>query len=397
MSADRPTTWSATPTLPPPGAPSPTGEPASPPPRRADDGVRRSPGLWLVGLVTAVVAALVATLTSVTLLVGSGALDRADDQPDPVPATSTATDEDAPPSPASGLNVEQIADLVAPSVAAVEVQLANGTGGQGSAVIIDEDGLLVTNAHVVEGAAAVAVQLPDGSRSTAELVGADPSTDLAVLRIDAQDLPAATLATRPPEIGETAVAIGSPFGLAGSVSSGIVSAVDRTLGTPDGSLLGLIQTDAAINPGNSGGALANDRGEVIGINTAILSGSGTNSGVGFAVPAATVVQVSEQLIETGQVERAVLGVNGQDIDPSVAAAYGLDTGALLVAVEPGSGADDAGLQAGDIITEVDDTRITSMADLAVAIRGYAPGDTIEVTGIRNGEPFTVEVLLGETG
>jgi S1-C subfamily serine protease len=296
--------------------------------------------------------------------------------------------------------VTDIAAAVAPSVAAVEIRTGSGPGGgtvagQGSAVIIDEDGLLATNAHVVDGAGAITVRLADGSRYEAELVGVDPTSDLAVLAVEASGLPAATLADELPEVGATAVAIGSPFGLEGSVTSGIVSALDRTLTGRGGTLTELIQTDAAINPGNSGGALVDAQGRVIGINTAILSGSGTNDGVGFAVPAPVVRDITEQLIATGTVRRAVLGVAGQDVDPRVAAAYGLDAeaGALLLRVEPGSSAAEAGLEPGDLVTAVDGVAVTSMAELAVAIRERDPGDHLRLEVVRAGETLELTATL----
>jgi S1-C subfamily serine protease len=370
-------------------------EPTVPMRRPTTEPARPRPSLWLIVVVAALVSGIVGTTASLAVVAatGDGGTDTAPVAEPPAAEEGSASGGTAG-TTAAGLSIAEIADMVAPSVAAVEVAQTAGARGQGSAVIVGSDGLLVTNNHVVDGAATVTVLLADGSRYPARLVGSDPTTDLAVLTIEAQDLPAATLATEPPRVGETTVAIGSPFGLEGSVTSGVVSALDRTLTAPTGSLTGLIQTDAAINPGNSGGALVNDRGEVIGINTAILSSSGTSGGVGFAVPAATIKQVSDQLIATGRVERAVLGVSGQDIDPSVATAYGLETGALLIAVEPGSGAERAGLQAGDIITAIDETPITSMSDLAVAIQERSPGDVVQVSGLRSGDSFSFEVELG---
>jgi len=352
--------------------------------------------------VTVVVAALVGGISGgfVPALTGS-------DDPSPSEPAALTTDEperaaesgqaSAPTADdVAGLSVAEIADRVGPSVAAVEVQTGTGQGGQGSAVIFDAGGHLITNNHVVDGADTITVQLADGSRLDATLVGTDPLTDLAVLEVDAGRLPAADFAGDLPDIGEAAVAIGSPFGLDGSVSAGIVSALDRSLGAGGSNLTGLIQTDAAINPGNSGGALVDDQGEVIGINTAIISRSGTNGGVGFAVPSTTATDVAEQLIATGEVERAILGVSGRDIDPQVAEAYGIDedAGPLILAVEPGSGAAEAGVQPGDIITRVDGQPIDTMSDLAATIRELDPGDTVEVAGIRDGDPFTVAVQLG---
>ncbi|MBW3561196.1 MAG: PDZ domain-containing protein [Actinobacteria bacterium] len=199
-----------------------------------------------------------------------------------------------------------------------------------------------------------------------------------------------------PTVGDTAVAIGSPFGLEGSVTSGIVSALDRTLSGGANTMVGMVQTDAPINPGNSGGALVDDRGRVIGINTAILSRSGSSAGIGFAVPATTATSVADQLIEDGQVRWARLGINGQEVDARVAEAYGLtiDRGALIVRVEPGSAAHDAGLQDGDIVTAVDGEQVSSMVDLAAAIRGYQPGDQVRLTIVRDGQEVAIPVTLG---
>jgi S1-C subfamily serine protease len=338
---------------------------------------------------TIVVASVVAAVVGAgSALAVTGIASGSDPQP---PAAADAAHDD----------VTDIAAAVAPSVAAVEIRTAGGprgevVAGQGSAVIIDEAGLLATNAHVVDGAGAVTVRLADGSRYEAELVGVDPTTDLAVLAVEASGLPAATLADDLPEVGSTAVAIGSPFGLEGSVTAGIVSALDRTLSGRSGTLTGLIQTDAAINPGNSGGALVDARGRVIGINTAILSGSGTNDGVGFAVPAPVVQDITDQLIATGTVQRAVLGVAGQDVDPQVAAAYGLEvgSGALLLRIEPGSSADEAGLEPGDLVTAVDGVAITSMAELAVTVRERAPGDQLRLEVVRDGEELELTATLG---
>jgi S1-C subfamily serine protease len=338
---------------------------------------------------TIVVASLVAAVVGAgSALAVTGIAPGAEPE---LPAAATAAAPD---------DVTDIATAVAPSVAAVEIRAPGGprgeaVTGQGSAVIIDEAGLLATNAHVVDGAGAITVRLADGSRYEAELVGVDPTTDLAVLAVDATGLPAATLADDLPAVGATAVAIGSPFGLEGSVTAGIVSALDRTLSGRGGTLTGLIQTDAAINPGNSGGALVDARGRVIGINTAILSGSGTNGGVGFAVPAPVVQDITEQLIATGTVRRAVLGVAGQDVDPQVAAAYGLEaeSGALLLRIEPGSSADDAGLEPGDLVTAVDGAAISSMAELAIAIREREPGDELRLEVVRGGETLELTATL----
>jgi S1-C subfamily serine protease len=196
-------------------------------------------------------------------------------------------------------------------------------------------------------------------------------------------------------VGELAVAIGSPFGLEGSVTSGVVSALNRTV-PGERALVNMIQTDAAINPGNSGGALTNGSGEIIGINSAILSPSGANDGIGFAIPITTALPIADQLIDNGFAEHAQLGIQGQDVDPEAAELYGLgaDSGALVVLVADGSAADDAGLERGDIITAIDGEEVTSMSDLAGQISAHRPGDVVELTVVSDGEGQTVEVTLG---
>jgi S1-C subfamily serine protease len=229
------------------------------------------------------------------------------------------------------------------------------------------------------------------------VVGTDQSSDLAVLRIEADDLPVPAFAESQPAVGDEAVAIGSPFGLEGSVTAGIISALDRTVATPGAPLVGMLQTDASINPGNSGGALVNGAAEVVGINTAILSPTGANNGIGFAIPIQTATAIADQLITDGTVRHAFLGVNGQTIDPEVAALYGLgiDRGAVLVEIVPGSPAADADLQRGDIVTAVDGAPVTSMPELAGRLQQHRPGDEVELTVVRAGEERALTVELAE--
>jgi S1-C subfamily serine protease len=271
--------------------------------------------------------------------------------------------------------------------------------GAGSAVVYAADGVLVTNAHVVAGANQVRVTLPDGTREPAEVVGIDPRSDLAVLRIAATDLPVPVWADDDRlEVGEVVVAIGSPFGLDGSVTTGIVSALGRTVPAgPAGPMVDLIQTDAAINPGNSGGALVDSRARVIGINTAIVSRGGGNEGIGFAIPSATVRSVADQLLTTGAVQHAELGVAGMTVDPDIARLYGLpvDTGAVIAEVRPGSPADEAGLTQGDIIISFDGVPIRTMAELAGHVQQRQPGDRVILTVVRAGERSDIEVQLAE--
>ena len=315
-------------------------------------------------------------------------------------AEQTTTTESEPIAEAPASMTEAIAREVGPSVARVDVVTANGRGS-GSAVVYQEEGILVTNAHVVSSAGDVSVTLADGERMDAEVVGADPRSDLAVLRVDAEGLPVPQWAppAHEPAVGEPVVAIGSPFGLDGSVTSGIVSALGRTL--PGGGtavpLVDLLQTDAAINPGNSGGALVDGAGRIIGVNTAILSRTGGNQGIGFAIPADAVRDVADQLLQDGTVEHAQLGVAGQSVDADIAQLYGLPVseGAIIAEVTEGSPAAEAGLQRGDLIVSLGGDPVESVAELAGRVRQHQPGDQVEVEFYRNDELQSVTVELGE--
>ncbi|WP_370324721.1 S1C family serine protease [Euzebya sp.] len=366
--------------------PAPAPLPVPPPPstshhRRGD---RR--GRW-TPVASAAIAAVVAAAVAVPV-----ARATVDDPTAPTAETSGTT----APVVAEMPSVAEVAAAVSPSVARVGVSGPAGQGS-GSAVVYDPAGILVTNAHVVADAAEVEVTLASGEVFPAEVVGADPATDVAVLRIGATDLPSVPFADDEPTVGEPTIAIGSPFGLEGSVTTGIVSATNRTLGGQSGVLGDLIQTDASINPGNSGGALVDGDGELIGLNTAILSGSGTSSGVGFAVPVTTVRDVADQILETGTVVHAALGVAGQTVDPQVAERYalGVESGAVIAQVQDGSAADEAGVRRGDIVVAVDGEPVESIADLSVAVQTHDPGDTISLDVVRGGEELTLDATLGE--
>ena len=259
------------------------------------------------------------------------------------------------------------------------------------------DGYVVTNNHVVANAQSVSVTLPDGKEYDAEVVGTDPVSDLAVVRVDATDLPVATFASETPAIGDSTIAIGSPFGLDGSVTAGIVSALNRSVTAQGAPLVDLIQTDAAINPGNSGGALVNGAGEVIGINTVIATAGGGSDGIGFAIPVGTVTSVADQIIDTGSVAHAYLGVRGQTVDPQISQMYGLgvEQGAVIAQVEDGSPAARAGLQRGDIVTAIGDTPVASFEELAGRIQRQPVGDTVTLTVVRSGQERQVDVTLSE--
>ena len=366
------------PTAPPPPQDPPPTPPAPQPPRS---------GGWKTVIAAALVSALVSAGVTAALVENDDVAD------DPAPAVENEAPEV---SSVRRDDIASVAAAVSPSVVHIAVAGMAGSGS-GSGVVLTEDGYVLTNAHVVNGAEQVQITLPDGTSHDAEVVGTDEASDLAVVHAeDATDLPVPDFATAAPRVGDTAVAIGSPFGLEGSVTSGVVSALNRNVPGDSGALVNMIQTDAAINPGNSGGALVNGEGEVIGVNTAILSPSGANDGIGFAIPITTARPIANQLIENGFAEHAQLGIQGQDVDPEAAELYnlGVDSGALIVVVGEGTAAEDAGLQRGDIITAIDGEDVDSMGDLAAQISSRMPGDDVELTLVRDGEAQTVEVTLG---
>ncbi len=268
----------------------------------------------------------------------------------------------------------------------------------GSGVIVSPYGYILTNSHVVQGASDVKVSLSDNRELKARIIGTDPKTDIAVVQVDTRSLPTITLGdSAQVQVGDFALAIGNPFGIGQAVTMGIVSAVGRgNLGIED--YEDFIQTDAAINPGNSGGALINVRGELIGINTAIITrGSPGNQGVGFAVPINMARQVMEQLEKTGKVTRGYLGVMIQPITPAIAKAFGLtdSRGALVGSVKPGSPADNAGITKGDVILELNGTTVTDSRGLQLKISQTPPATTVHMKILRNGSSRDVSVRLGE--
>ena len=269
----------------------------------------------------------------------------------------------------------------------------------GSGVIIDADqGFIITNAHVIENADEITVTLLDNRSIEAEIVGTDPGSDVALLKVAAKNLTAIRLAdSARAEVGDFVVAIGNPFGLQHTVTSGIISALGRSGINPEG-YEDFIQTDASINPGNSGGALVTLNGELVGINSAILSRSGGNIGIGFAIPSNMVRAVMDQLIEYGEVRRGLLGVNIVTLTPDVATSLGITgtTGALVSQVVEGSAAEKAGLQAGDVITSVNDKSVGTGAELRNAIGLARIGDRVELGVIRDGKPRRVTAEIGET-
>ena len=276
--------------------------------------------------------------------------------------------------------------------------LTRKTQSLGSGVIVDaKQGLVVTNNHVIANADQIMVKLRDGRNLRAALIGSDPETDLAVVKIPPQRLVAVALAdSERLRVGDYVVAIGNPFGLGQTVTSGIISALARSglgiTGYDD-----LIQTDASINPGNSGGALVNLRGELVGINTAIYSQSGGNIGIGFAIPINMVREITEQLVDYGEVRRGFLGAQLQDLDPDLAAAFGLKTGkgAVLVNILDDSPAAKAGLQAGDVVVEINGKRVESAADLRNHVGLTRIGEKVKLKVIREGKRRNVTATVAE--
>ena len=296
----------------------------------------------------------------------------------------------------TGLSVSDIYQRTQKGVVEITVttsQSTNPFGGQqtqqaqGSGFVYDSNGRIITNQHVVEGATSISVRFWNGTTYKAELVGSDPSTDLAVVKVDAPAsvLTPLTLAdSNDVAVGDNVVAIGSPFGLENTVTSGIVSALHRQMTSPNNfSIDDSIQTDAAINHGNSGGPLLNAEAQVIGVNAQIESDSGGNDGVGFAIPSNTVKSIVSELISTGKAEHAYLGVSVETVNASV----------RITEVRTGTPAAEAGLQSGDTIVSVDGKRIVSGDGLTSAISAKKPGDSVSITYSRGGQSHTVKIEL----
>jgi S1-C subfamily serine protease len=359
------------------------------------------------------------------------------------PATTTTTVPSTSPStalasdtPGDALTVNEIYNEDSAGVVYIEAQQetsaqpqqfspfgpqgpSGGGTATGSGFVIDDDGHILTNAHVVDGASQVTVRVggEDGDTFDAKVVGADPSTDVAVLEVAEggdQLQPLELGSSSGVEVGHPVVAIGNPFGLDRTVTAGIVSAVQRQISAPNGfTIENAIQTDAPINPGNSGGPLIDSEGRVIGINSQIEAAGGQgNVGIGFAVPIDTAQEVASQLIDTGEVQHAFVGISGADLTPEIADVLNVDVdgGALVQEVVPDSPADEAGIEAGDaqvsvagqqiraggdIITAVDGEAVTGMDDVIAAVDSKQPGDDLDLTVLRSGDERTVTVELGD--
>jgi putative serine protease PepD len=354
---------------------------------------RRSP-VWLV-LAAGVAGALV-TLGVLALL---GRLGEGEDRADPAVIREAARPAAAP--LAGSASVVRIAEEVRPAIAKVRVR-GDDAASSGSAVLYRDDGHLLTNAHVVEGADAIEVSLADGSMHEASVVGTDQLTDIAVLRIataaDGRPYPTAVLGTAVDlAVGQPVVAIGSPLGLAGgsSVTTGVVSALGREVEAEGTSLLDMVQTDAAISPGSSGGALVDGTGAVIGITTAVGVSEVGAEGLGFAVPVDVARSVAEEIITTGRAVHVWLGVTGSDLDRRSAEELGVRGGARVEQVVDGSPADEAGVVPSDVVVAVEEEPVASMSALVIALRERDPGDEVALEVLRDGDRRQVTVSLVE--
>ena len=328
----------------------------------------------------------------------------------PAPSTAASAPSDSlvpTPSSAAGAQasdaglaaVPAVVKQVEPSVVTVQTPI-----GLGSGVVYRSDGTLVTDAHVVEDQQrhpyrSVRVQFADGSQAQATVAGTDDVTDVAVLKVSRSGLPAARFSSATPDVGSLAVVIGSPLGLDETVTAGIVSGLHRNMppspGSPQGGI-DLLQTDAPISPGNSGGAVADASGEVIGLSEAYLPPSSGAVAIGFVTSASTVTSVADQLLASGTVKHAALGIVPADITAETAERFGLPTasGALVVEVAPQGPADKAGMKAGDIITQFAGTKVNGVTDLLAALRKEDPGQSVTVTVRRGGSTQTLTVALG---
>jgi S1-C subfamily serine protease len=362
--------------------------PAAAPSRRVAAGT----SLWMV----AAVSALGASLLSTGLVVAFVRRDRA-------PSATTAVERQLvrprTAANAAPATVVEIAERVRPAIAQLKTQIGDRPA-TGSGVFFRTDGHVLTNAHVVEGATTIRVVMANGRELPARLIGADPDTDTAVVKVDGGPFPVATLGSALDlRVGQTAIAIGSPLGLAGgpSVSVGVVSGLHREI-RPRGNsrtLFDLIQTDATIVPGSSGGALLDADGAVIGITTAVTSSDGGVDGVGFATPIEVARSVADELIRTGRVVHVWLGIEGTDLDGTLAEELRLDGGAMVGQVKGGSPAEHGGLAARDVVVAVDGRQVKSMGELVVALRGRAPGQTVTLEVVRDRQRHTMAVTLAE--
>ncbi|WP_448642297.1 S1C family serine protease [Geodermatophilus sp. URMC 63] len=398
------------PSSPPPGTWYPAGGAATatlPPPAAAPAPAPRRGGRLRLGVAALLAGALIGGGA------GAGVVALTDDGSGSGTAAPAAAQSVVIKDPESATAVTAAAAKASPSV--VTVYVTGGSGaGSGSGVVLSADGYVLTNNHVVTldsstDAATIQVRTSDGTLYDATVVGTDPTSDLAVVKLQgAGGLTPATFADSDDvQVGDLAVAIGAPLGLSDTVTDGIISATDRAVATgstqDDATVIDALQTDAAINPGNSGGALVNAAGEVVGINTAIASvASGApgqdaqsgNIGVGFAIPSNTAKRIAQEIVDDGSATHAVLGVQAQTAASDTSSEVG--TGARLVQVQAGGAAASAGLQPGDVVTAVGDRAVTTSTELTAAVRSAAPGSKVTLTVRRGGQTTTVEVTLGSS-
>ena len=318
-----------------------------------------------------------------------------DDSDEPQAATSPAAGGGGGAVTAQASPIPDIVARVQPSVVAVLTD-----GGQGSGVVWNSDGVVVTNNHVVAGARRVEVAFADGQRAAAQIVARDPQTDLAVVRASRSSLPAATFAEDLPRVGELAIAMGNPLGFENTVTAGIISGLGRAIpgAAQDApALVDLIQTDAAISPGNSGGALVGPDGRVVGINVAYIPPAAGAESLGFAIPAPTVRHVVTQLLENGRVRHAFFGIAPGTLTPEIAERFDLreNRGVLVLEVTPNSPAARGGIRPGDVLLKAGDRQLDTVEDFLGALRTRSPGDNLEVTLARGGSQQTVTVRLAE--
>ena len=357
-------------------------------------GVRRPSArrqLWVVGMASAVAASLLSTgLAVVTgaLLDTGGSGSRVVDTSGIVPQPTLV---------GAKADVVTVADRVRPAIAQLRVE--RGRSGSGSGVFFRSDGHLLTNAHVVDGATSVVVVLSSGRELPARVVGSDPDSDTAVVKVDGGPFPVAEMgSTTNLRVGQEAIAIGSPLGLTGgpSVTVGVVSAMHRSVRTRTGqTLMDMVQTDAPLAPGSSGGVLLDARGRVIGITTAVAMTDTGTEGFGFATPIDAVRSAAEQLMTTGRVVSVWLGVEGSDLDGATALALNVDGGAIVERVKADSPAERAGLATRDVIVGVNGKPVTSMGMLVVSVRSHRPGDVCTLDVVRDNQHHAMLVTVAE--
>jgi S1-C subfamily serine protease len=361
------------------GITTPPMEPVTPKPPQAPPPAPAS-GHWPAWLMVLLAVVLVAATAGITYLVTSDTVGST------TSSTDTATQTPSAPEVVPGDEpIADAAEVILPSVVQIQTQ-----EGLGSGVIYTADGLILTAAHVVEGHDTVTVRLNDGEDVEGTVLGGTADADVALVQVDRTGLPAAQLALdSAPRVGQMAIAVGSPWGLQGTVTAGIISAINQPIGCGQGGdCRSLLQTDAAINPGNSGGALVDREGRLLGINVSIFSVSGANDGVGFAVPIAVANDIAQAVISGDDLGVAYLGVVGGNVESGRA-------GAEITAVTPGTGAADAGVQVGDLVVSIDGVPVQGIEDLAAQVRTHRPGSTVELVVVRDGQEMTIPVLLSD--